>query len=212
MPDADIRLFLDDSFSKIKATHHFRHLLPRAWPAPAVVEEVVNKSSGQFIYASVVIKFISASDLHPAQQLDIIRGLRPSGNLTPFAQLDALYRHIFSRVRDIDLVFLILAWRIFTVKHFRMLRIERGALLLGIEKSDVFIALAALNSVVQCEDEEIHFLHASLPDFLLDRARSQAYYLDISTWTSRLSILSFQCMSLNKGPLGVFIISDRVIF
>ncbi|KJA17015.1 hypothetical protein HYPSUDRAFT_93787, partial [Hypholoma sublateritium FD-334 SS-4] len=57
LPDNDIRLFLSDSFSKIKTTHPFGHFLDDNWPALAEVEEIVVKSSGQFIYASVVIKF-----------------------------------------------------------------------------------------------------------------------------------------------------------
>ncbi|KJA16994.1 hypothetical protein HYPSUDRAFT_105282, partial [Hypholoma sublateritium FD-334 SS-4] len=57
LPDNDIRLFLNDSFKSIKTTHLFGHYLDDNWPAPAEVEEIVEKSSGQFIYASVVIKF-----------------------------------------------------------------------------------------------------------------------------------------------------------
>ncbi|KJA22774.1 hypothetical protein HYPSUDRAFT_118920, partial [Hypholoma sublateritium FD-334 SS-4] len=96
LPDDDIRLFLNDSFTDIKNTHQFGPLLPSDWPAAPDVQEIIAKSSGQFIYASVVINFISTPDLHPGQQLEIVRGLRPRGRLTPFAQLDALYRHIFS--------------------------------------------------------------------------------------------------------------------
>lgn len=69
------------------------HFLEHDWPAEAVVQEIVDKLSGQFIYASVVMNFISSARSHPAHQLDIIRGLRPSGLATPFAHLDALYRY-----------------------------------------------------------------------------------------------------------------------
>ncbi|KJA20941.1 hypothetical protein HYPSUDRAFT_763649 [Hypholoma sublateritium FD-334 SS-4] len=95
--EEDILCFLNDSFDEIKQTHPFGKSLDDHWPLPAHVDEIVEKSSGQFIYASVVIGFISNPSSNPSVRLDIIRGLRPSGRLTPFAQLDALYRHILSR-------------------------------------------------------------------------------------------------------------------
>ena len=100
----DIRLFLDNSFAEIKDTHPFRSSIEDKWPTPSILQEIVDKSSNQFIYGSVIIKFISSPRLHPVQQLAIVRGLRPTGKLTPFAQLDALYRHIFLQVHDVTRV------------------------------------------------------------------------------------------------------------
>lgn len=65
LPDIAIRIFLDDKFAKIKKTHSFKDLLPSDWPPMEHVEEIVQKSSGQFIYASVVINFVSSSQKHP---------------------------------------------------------------------------------------------------------------------------------------------------
>ena len=186
LPDNDIRLFVNDSFDKIKATHSFAHLLPLEWPTRADVEGIVDKSSGQFIYASVAMNFISDKRKHPGQQLDIIRGLRPSGRLAPFAQLDLLYHQIFAQVEDLACVTLILATLIFgadshlaSPKYF-----ERR---FGMEEVDVHVALGDLVAVVSCEPHAVKFLHASLPDFLLDRNRSGKYYIDRAAWSARLA-------------------------
>ena len=187
LPDHDIRLFLADSFRSVKETHPFNDLLDADWPTPTLIGEIVTKSSGQFIYAAVVMKFISTPHLHPAQQLDIIRGLRPSGTLTQFAELDALYRHIFSQVRDIARTTLVLVY--FILGNATLLR--RCAEVLEISEVDIHIALADLTSVVSVSssiDGEIRFLHASLPDFLLDKARSQEFYIDKAYWSTRFSI------------------------
>ncbi|KAF8959316.1 hypothetical protein BDZ97DRAFT_1610639, partial [Flammula alnicola] len=96
LPDEDIRLFLNDKFAEIKESHPFKHLIDSSWPPKDVAENIVEKSSGQFIYASVVINFVSSSRHHPVQRLEIVRGIRPARLDTPFAQLDALYMHIFS--------------------------------------------------------------------------------------------------------------------
>ncbi len=76
LPDHDIRLFLADIFRSVKETHPSNGLLDADWPTPTLIEETVIKSSGQCIYAAVIMKFISSSHLHPPQQLNIIRGLR----------------------------------------------------------------------------------------------------------------------------------------
>lgn len=183
--DDDIRLFLRDSFKKIKTTHPFKPLIDYDWPAPSHVEEIVEKSSGQFIYASVVMKFLLSPRLHPVQQLEIIRGLRPVGALTPFAQLDALYQHIFSRVQDIARTMSILAVAILS-SFTDLNHIEE---MLHISCDDIHVALADLTSVVKCSWSRIVFLHASLPDFLLDRLRAQSYHIERAIWSARLSVM-----------------------
>ncbi|KAF9472326.1 hypothetical protein BDN70DRAFT_777516, partial [Pholiota conissans] len=53
----DIRRFLGAKFTDIQENHPFRHLLPPAWPLTMLVSEIVEKSSGQFIFATVVMNF-----------------------------------------------------------------------------------------------------------------------------------------------------------
>ncbi len=190
----DIQLFLNDSFSKIKRNHPFRSSIKPEWPMPSLLQEIVDKSSNQFIYASVVIKFLSSPRFHPVWQLEIVRGLRPIGKLTPFAQLDTLYQHIFSEVYDIAFVTEILAVAI--------LGNTKGYIWdeLDITKDDIAVALADLTSVLSYEKEKITFLHASLPDFLLDESRSQQYYIDKGFWCEQLAI-----KYMSKGKNGMLL-------
>ncbi|KAF9470385.1 hypothetical protein BDN70DRAFT_985013 [Pholiota conissans] len=71
----DIRQFLTDKFKEIKTGHPRRDRLPPDWPPVSRVEEIVTKSSGQFIYASVVINYVSLPRYNPARQLDIIHDI-----------------------------------------------------------------------------------------------------------------------------------------
>ncbi|KAF9472266.1 hypothetical protein BDN70DRAFT_868545, partial [Pholiota conissans] len=57
-PDDDIRTFLTDSFQEIKSTHPHHRYIPSDWPSEWNINHLIEKSSGQFIYASVVIKYI----------------------------------------------------------------------------------------------------------------------------------------------------------
>lgn len=201
LPNEDIQLFMDDKFTEIKETHPFRHLCDPEWPTPALVEEIVAKSSGQFIYASVTMKFVSSPKFHPAQQLEIIRGIRPPGSLTPFAQLDALYQHIFSRVQNMERVAMILAY-VWLDNHYEADCSKN----LGIPKEEICILFSDLTSVISCNaNGAISFLHASLTDFLFDQSRSKQYYIDIAAWRTNFTILFLDNLKLSGPCISMFV-------
>ena len=186
-PDADIRLFLQDTFSKIKGEHHMRTSLDNAWPSEENISSLVQKSSGQFIYASTVVKYITSARHHPAERLKVILGLKPAGrNDRPFAELDSLYTHIFNNVEDIGLVLCIL--RLALAGSFVTIPLLEcnGTVyrhLLGMTVEELELALGDLVSVISFDREQgwFKFLHASIPDFLLDENRSRSFYVDQPT-------------------------------
>ncbi|KAF5314313.1 hypothetical protein D9619_011751 [Psilocybe cf. subviscida] len=96
LPDHDIELFLRDQFEECRTTHPFGHMIPLSWPSDDIVQQLTRKSSGQFIYASVVAKYVKSSRHRPHHRLDIVLNLRPASRDLPFSELDALYAHIFS--------------------------------------------------------------------------------------------------------------------
>lgn len=181
----DIRRYLNAKFKEIKETHLRRKLLPPDWPTAALIEQIVEKSSGQFIYASVVINYISSPYTHPMIQLDIINGIRPRNPSTdnPFAHLDALYRHIFSQVKQLDVVRNILGFNFATAYAATDMGWSICCLewIFQLEAGVLEVHLADVAAVIQCAphrehgDLQIRFLHASLPDFLKDKSRSKEY-------------------------------------
>jgi hypothetical protein len=183
----DIRRYLNARFKEIKNTHLRRRSLAPDWPTSAVVEQIVEKSSGQFIYASVVIGYISLPHAHPAIQLDIINGIRPRNfSESPFADLDALYQYIFSQVKQVDTVRNVLAW------HFinSNLKIRTLESLFQLANGELEVLFADLTALVRCSadtpDDVMKILHASLPDFLLDKSRSGDYYINLDDGRTNL--------------------------
>ncbi|KAF8185674.1 hypothetical protein BJ912DRAFT_479081 [Pholiota molesta] len=191
IPSNDIRRYLYAKFEEIKATHLRRRFLPPDWPSSEIIDEIVEKSSGQFIYASVVIGYISLPHAHPAIQLEIIDGVRPHNpSENPFAHLDALYQHIFSQVKRLDAVRNILALHLID-PEFNIPALES---LFQLAPGELEVLFADLTALVRCSadtpDDGIKFLHASLPDFLLDKRRSGAYYMNFDEYrTNLLSLL-----------------------
>ncbi|KAF9071163.1 hypothetical protein BDP27DRAFT_1192207, partial [Rhodocollybia butyracea] len=55
---ADVQTYLLDEFARIYHEHQTMAAIPLPWPLPQVLNELVWRSSGYFIYASTIIKFI----------------------------------------------------------------------------------------------------------------------------------------------------------
>jgi len=99
-PDADIRKYLVDIFETIKSTHLLGVYIPASWPGADVIQKLVARSSGQFIFASTIGKYIADPEQRPTEQLDVIMAIRPipvDANM-PYTEVNALYTHVLSSV------------------------------------------------------------------------------------------------------------------
>jgi NACHT domain len=184
-PDDDIQTFLQSKFQDIKDRHPSRAHLPSPWPSDEEVERLVQKSSGQFIYASTVIKFIDSHRHWPPDRLDIIFGISPRGKTTPFAEMDSLYYHIFMSASDnIETALEIFAVLLFL--HHEDLQVIPSFIepFLSLREGEVFMVLSDLHSIISVPslDEQyspLRLFHASLGDFLTDRSRcGDTFFLD----------------------------------
>ena len=178
-PDEDIHRFLTDKFVEIKICHHFHAHIPFSWPSEKQLQTLVRKASGQFIYASLAMRFVNSACDSPMRQLDIVLGLRPpiSPDL-PFAELDALYRYILSCTKNIDLALHIIAlddilWEDLDKDIFKGIEA-----ILGLEDGDVHIHLSPLSSLLDVRKNSINFYHSSFMDFLRTPERSADYHID----------------------------------
>lgn len=203
-PDADIAAFLWDNIQCIREEHPFRELIPEDWPQYSVIQEIVKKSSGQFIYAATVIKFIESRRHRPDHQLDIVRRLRPAKGALPFQELDALYSHILSTpdtdciekvLQSLAFIFLctmagkdtpsvskIEQFLLFDEGEFHLIFCDLGSLVEIRRYQDTLHVLLSESRHVF----RLNFFHASMQDFLLDRARSKAFYIDIKSEETKM--------------------------
>ncbi|KAJ3505354.1 hypothetical protein NMY22_g17615 [Coprinellus aureogranulatus] len=91
-PDSDIELFLNSKFTDIR--RHYN--LPASWPSQQAIQTLVQKASGQFIYAATVVRFVEDRTNPPPYQLDCVLRLHFSTSEDPLAPLNALYTQILS--------------------------------------------------------------------------------------------------------------------
>ncbi|KAF4616916.1 hypothetical protein D9613_008390 [Agrocybe pediades] len=185
----DIERYLRDHFTEIKSSHTFRRLIPATWPTSETIDTLVRKSSGQFIYATTVVRYVQSARHMPHHRLDALLHLRPSFKDLPFAELDSVYKHIFSTVKDMDTVLEVLALVVVHVGQsaFPVNEMEK---FLDLESGYIHVAFFDLGSLVEFREETglyhneiprylIRFLHASFVDFLLDPKRSGELSFDL---------------------------------
>ncbi|KAF8156628.1 hypothetical protein B0H34DRAFT_709978 [Crassisporium funariophilum] len=182
-PDSDIRIFLESKFNDIKATHPYKFKISNDWPSASAIEKLIEKSSGQFIYASTVIKYVESPRHWPTKRLDIVLGLKHPGRDTPFAALDNLYTLIFDLVEQPDDVLKVFSLIILEQSLTVKMTVEFVEKLFSYDPGDLYDILIDLHSVlyIPSPDHANHVLrvfHASLGDFLMDRSRSGKYFID----------------------------------
>ncbi|KAF9000502.1 hypothetical protein BDQ17DRAFT_1359742 [Cyathus striatus] len=85
-PDDDIYLYLRSHFETLRRQHISP--LSKHWPSDEAIRQIVKKSSGQFIYASTVIQYISEPRHDPRKRLYTILNSSPSNGETLFSQGD----------------------------------------------------------------------------------------------------------------------------
>ncbi|KJA14786.1 hypothetical protein HYPSUDRAFT_220324 [Hypholoma sublateritium FD-334 SS-4] len=178
-PDNDIRLFLRDKFDELRSTHPRGRYFPACWPREEIIATLVRNSSGQFIYAATVIKFLNSPRHDPVKALDFVLKAQPSPERsdTPFAQLDALYHYVLGTVEDIE--------KVLGILHCIMLiesidSIDYLEALLGYSEGDSRTILCDMHSLLYVPEnnrDEIRFYHTSLGDFLKDPLRACHLYV-----------------------------------
>ena len=201
-PDDDIRRFLEDEFARIRAEHKL-FKFPPGWPPGETIDQLVSKSSGQFIYASTVVKFVD--DIDPREQLDIVLKIHPVNSASPFAELDQLYVQILSQQPNIrllrDLFTLIIA--------LRNPKIQFVCQRLRIKEEQLERKLLRLRSLVRISHPDITTYHLSLHDFFLDKKRAGKYFIHpIRVTFVRLP----EIMSPARDPIvGILLILGQLI-
>jgi hypothetical protein len=177
----DVRKYLRDAFARIHQEHHATMaMVPKPWPSPEIINDLVHKSSGYFIYASTIIKFIDNKKFRPTEHLAVIMGMTEPRFGVPFAALDQLYTQVLAQVPDQPQLLKIL--KVITTKlSDRDLSVTSIEQLLELEPGEVQLVLQGLHSVIHLpeddDENEISFHHASFLDFLQDPTRAGIFYV-----------------------------------
>ncbi|TFK36272.1 hypothetical protein BDQ12DRAFT_255635 [Crucibulum laeve] len=195
-PNSDIAIFLRSGFLTIRQKHQDTMTsAPLIWPSQTVIDHIVQKSSGQFIYASTVLKYVDDEYSRPHQRLEAILQI-PSPCTTAFADLDQLYLQILSANPHTDVLLQVLGTIVVLREPLCSYDLD---MLLSLEEGDTLLAVKGLHSVLDVPHHDapnmkwtpIKVLHASLFDFLRDKSRSGIYYVDVDKFHTALTFSCF---------------------
>ncbi|KAJ7196329.1 hypothetical protein B0H12DRAFT_965411, partial [Mycena haematopus] len=162
---ADVHKYLGDEFSRIHREHHTMGAIPSPWPSHDVLWELVRKSSGYFVYASTIIKFVDDKNYRPTERLAVVQD--GTGSTSAFDALDQLYLAILLPAPPI----------LCAITNFD-LSVGKIDQLFGLADSDTQLLLRGLHSVLDIPSNDNRIIsshHASFLDFLNNPDRSQNF-------------------------------------
>ncbi|KAF5313751.1 hypothetical protein D9619_013693 [Psilocybe cf. subviscida] len=186
--DEDVKHFFNAEFAKIRVEHPSRGGLAPEWPSSSDIDILVKRASGQFVYASVVMKYIADHGRHPHESLKTIVGLVADDSARPYEALDAVYAQVLFTIEP---------------QNFEFAQTVMGCLLLPPNDFDfniiaqnyptetlddlVFMSepgttnarINRLSPLITINSDGMRFTHASFPEYLLDRSRSKEFFLDM---------------------------------
>jgi len=203
----DVEYFLSAKFDEIKRTHPSRRHISQDWPSSQAKADLVQKSSGQFIYPTTIIRYILSPRHNPTHRLDVVLRLRPLTGESPFAQLDALYKYILLSCEGVELALRVIGMCLLSTQTIiapwasstfpsEITKPANTGRILGLHPGDVQCCLDDLGSLIEYKGDhiELRVLHASLFDFLSDPIRLSglpfnlaAIHTDLAIWCSYLN-------------------------
>ncbi|KAJ2911742.1 hypothetical protein MD484_g8673, partial [Candolleomyces efflorescens] len=209
----EIHQYLSEEFARLRETHPAKQSIPSDWPGQSTLHALTVKSSGGYIYPSVVIKYIDNPRRHLAESLKhVLDASSTTSSEGPLAELDALYNTILNPPdTDIPLVKRLLH-TVIEITRFPSEDLYWGHYLKDLTQKvllapnlDTFLCLAEgttemtlcdLHSVLSVtEDVErpfICFLHKSLEDYLCSPERGGNFYQSQAVTHSDILSVSIQ--------------------
>jgi hypothetical protein len=184
----DVRKYLLDEFARIHRENHETMAAVSSWPCQEDMAHLVLNSSGYFIYASTVIKFIDDKDFCPTERLKVIIGTKEEDfGPRPFAALDQLYTQILDQVYARPELLQVLT--VVAAKLMRISWVGHIEQLLELDPGSLHRILRGLRSLIDVNKwdgfgsndwslkSEIVVHHASFSDFLQDPRRAGKFYV-----------------------------------
>ena len=200
----DIRLYLTQRLTRI-ARQRSDLNLPNPWPHDYEIEILTNKSSGLFIFASTLVRFIESEHHEPSERLQHVVSETNSTIHEGHAGIDSLYSqillHAFSDVHDPQ-VFDNMRWVLGAIiLACNPLSRRELSTILGVPMALISTTLRHLHSIILIptnDSKEIRVFHKSLPDFLQDHERCTDPRFHINATVCHSS-MALGCLKLVRG-------------
>ncbi|KAJ8074723.1 hypothetical protein PM082_022166 [Marasmius tenuissimus] len=195
-PNSDIEFYYRHEFKKIRANPDYARIpFSDPWPSSDELEALLQRTSGQFAYATTVVRYIRRRGSSPIEQLSSILNSTPDPQRqSPLHELDCLYHTILSSHPDHCLLIPVLAAILLVPRYLPLSSFDKPPihdfieLLLGLSPGKVNIILSPMHSVLDIRDKEITVFHTSFTDFIYDPSRSGQFHIDKAVQRDTLGV------------------------
>ena len=217
----DIQLYLTQRLTTI-AKQRSGLELPNPWPHDDDILALTKKSSGLFIFASTLVRFIESEYHDPNERLQLVVSEANSTMYEGSAGIDSLYSqillHAFSGVNKPEVFLNIRQVLGAIILAFNPLSRRELSVILGIPVPLISTTLRHLHSIILIpsdESKEIRVFHKSFPDFLQDnnRCTDLRFHIDSPTHHSNIVLSCLKLMGgLKQNPCSLppFILNQDV--
>ena len=175
--DNDIQLYLTHRLTMI-AKQRSDLDLPDPWPHDDDIIALTKKSSGFFIFASTIARFIESEHHEPNKRLQLVVSESSNTAHEGLAGIDSLYSqillHAFSDISELEVFTNMRRVLGAIILAFNPLSRRDLSTILCTPMSLISTTLRHLHSIILVptdEFEEIRIFHKSFPDFLQDKNR-----------------------------------------
>jgi NACHT domain len=165
----DVRLYLRTDLLQIR--QKFAEVMknkPSQWPSESVLDNLVKKSEGLFIYARTAVQYIGDGKGSPQIKLQRV--------LTMHKGLDPLYTQVITDAQEFEHFDTIMGSLMYLREPLTVRDLSK---LLGLDVSEIRMALDGCHSILvipEYDYESVRPYHASLRDFLISHERSGSLF------------------------------------
>ena len=201
--DKDIQLYLMERLTRI-AKQRSDAELPNPWPHENDIKTLTKKSSGLFIFASTLVRFIESGYHGPNERLQLVLSEASSTRHEGRAGIDSLYsqilQHAFLDISEAEVFDNMRHVLGAIILAFNPLSRKDISTILGIPTTLVSTTLRHLHSTILVpsdESKEIRIFHKSFPDFLQDdqRCTDPRFHINPRTYHGGMAL---NCLELVK--------------
>jgi hypothetical protein len=203
--DSDIKSFIVYQLDEI-ATRR-RQCISGQWPSDRDIAIILKKTSGLFIIASVILRFIDSSFASPQKRLKLIVEPQEGTIYEGRSGIDVVYHQILSagveHADEDDAVFFDQLHLVVGSIVLALKPLPRASLaeILEMTPQDIWTILTHLHSILivpESESEPIRILHKSFADFITDKERCPdvRHFIDSPRHHSELGIHRLKLMNM----------------
>ena len=210
--DEDIRLYLQEKLTEI-AKRRSDFDLSNPWPCDKDLTVLTKKSSGLFIFASTLARFIESEHHDPNERLQLVITSSTSTVHEGRAGIDPLYtqvlEHGFSDIKDATVFKIFRRVLGAVLLAFNPLSRMQIAEILNLKQSVIGATLRHLHSVLLVPKEDfkkIRIFHKSFPDFLQDSSRcsNRNFHIPSALYHADMALGCLELLKNSKAnPCGL---------